>query len=356
MVIDTIRTIKLLGKWSKNRFLGKKRPLIAVFSLTHYCNFYCPMCPFGDSDKLGQINTARRNDLTTEQWKIIFEKVSKYCIWSIIEGGEPTSRPDFMELILYLNKLNMPITLITNCSLLHNVDLIELKKYIQFITCSIDSVYEKSYCKIRGVPKIVFNRVLENLILLKEHNIPHYFNSVITKYNTEEFINQSYFERAKELGSNAVSLTFVEDRSDVSYSLLPDRNTMISVCESIINYSKKHTVPKIMIPIEYFQQIIEHGRGLYDECGVWKSIFINGNGTVIVPCWKYNSPENVYNLLEKEIEDIWEAPQWDISRTCKDCKVLGCIWYSSQPITTFAKNYLRGISNLINQEKNESLI
>ena len=46
MVIDTIRTIKLLGKWSANRFIGKKRPLIAVFSLTHYCNFYCPMCPF----------------------------------------------------------------------------------------------------------------------------------------------------------------------------------------------------------------------------------------------------------------------------------------------------------------------
>lgn len=355
MGIDTIRTIKLLGKWSSKRLLGKKRPLIAVFSLTHYCNFYCPMCPFGDSDKIGQLNIARNNDLTTEQWKLIFDKVSKYCIWSIIEGGEPTSRPDFMELIRYLNKLNMPVTLITNCSLLHNIDLIELKKYVQFITCSIDSVYEQSYCKIRGVPNNVFRRVLENLLLLEENNIPHYFNSVITKYNTEEFINQSYFEKAKELGSNAVSLTFVEDRSDVNYSLLPDRKTMISICESIIDYNKRHTTPKIMIPIEYFQQIIQHGRGLYDECGVWKSVFINANGTVLVPCWKYNSPENVYNLLEKNIEEVWQAPQWDIARTCKDCKVLGCIWYSSQPTTTFAKNYLRGISNLINQEKQQSL-
>ncbi|HXX98551.1 MAG TPA: hypothetical protein VEL11_15720, partial [Candidatus Bathyarchaeia archaeon] len=47
MVVDTIRTIKLLGKWSGNRIIGRRRPLIAVFSLTHYCNFYCPMCPFG---------------------------------------------------------------------------------------------------------------------------------------------------------------------------------------------------------------------------------------------------------------------------------------------------------------------
>ena len=132
MVIDTIRTIKLLGKWSANRFIGHKHPLIAVFSLTHYCNFYCPMCPFGDSDKLSQIKFAKTNDLSTSQWKNIFEKVSKYCIWSIIEGGEPTSRPDFMDLVIHLYSLNMPITLITNCSLLHNIDLNELKKYIQF--------------------------------------------------------------------------------------------------------------------------------------------------------------------------------------------------------------------------------
>jgi len=52
------------------------------------------MCPFGDPDKVSQTQFAKKNDLTTEQWKLIFDKVSKYCIWSIIEGGEPTSRPD----------------------------------------------------------------------------------------------------------------------------------------------------------------------------------------------------------------------------------------------------------------------
>ena len=309
------------------------------------------MCPFGDADKIGQIELAKKNDLTTEQWKSIFDKVSRYCIWSIIEGGEPTSRPDFMELVRHIYKLKIPITLITNCSLLHAIDLVELKRYIQFVTCSIDSVFEESYCKIRGVSPQVYSKVINNLHLLVDYGIPHYFNSVITKYNTEEFIDQSYFERAKELGSNAVSLTFVEDRSDVSYSLLPDRQTMVRVCESILDYGKKHSYPQIMIPPQYFEQIIEHGRGLFDECGVWKSIFVNGNGTVLVPCWKFNSPENTYNLLEQSIEEIWSAPQWDIARTCHDCKVLGCIWYSSQPITTFAKNYMNGLSKMISRQK-----
>lgn len=351
MVVDTIRTIKLLGKWSGNRIIGRRRPLIAVFSLTHYCNFYCPMCPFGDSDKDGQIKIARKNDLSTEQWKDIFHKISKYCIWSIVEGGEPTSRADFMELIRYLYKLQLPITLITNCSLLHTIDLDELKRYIQFITCSIDSMFEEPYCKVRGVPPRVFRKVMDNLGLLIEYKVPHYFNSVITKYNTEEFINQTYFDRAKELGSNAVSFTFVEDRSDVNFSLLPDKQTMVKVCESILGYMKTHTSPQIMIPAQYFEQIIEHGRGMFEECGVWKSIFVNGNGTVMVPCWKFNSPDNTYNLLDKSVEEIWSAPQWDIARTCHDCQVLGCIWYSSQPITTFAQNYMKGLRKMISQQK-----
>ncbi|MGH9999175.1 MAG: radical SAM protein [Nitrosopumilaceae archaeon] len=248
--------------------------------------------------RFGQRRTDKdyeKNDLTTDQWKIIFDKVSKYCVWSIIEGGEPTSRPDFMELVRYLYSLKLPITLITNCSLLHTINLDELKKYIQFITCSIDSVFEESYCKVRGVIPQMYHKVMENLKLLNQHIVPHYFNSVITKYNTEEFINQKYFERARELGVNSVSLTFVEDRSDVNYSLLPDRQTIIKVCQSVLEHIKSRKYPQVMIPPQYFEQIVEYGRGMFYECGVWKSIFVNGNGTLMVPCWKYTSPENSHS-------------------------------------------------------------
>lgn len=353
MVVDTIRTLKLVGSWTGNRIIQRRRPIIAVFSMTHYCNFYCPMCPFGDPNKAGQIKLAKQKDLSTDQWKSIFEKTSKYCIWSIIEGGEPTSRPDFMELVKYLYDLKMPITLISNCSLLHTLDIHELRKYIQFITCSIDSVHEESYCKVRGVDRDTYRRVVKNLYTLKDIKFPHYFNSVITKFNTQEFIDQSYFEKAKELGSDAVSLTFVEDRSDVNYSLLPDRTILNSVCESILQHSKKNKKPRIMIPDLYFEQILRDGHVTFDECGIWKTVFVNGDGSVQVPCWKFKGPENKYDLLTQSIEEIWEAPQWDIAKTCHDCKVLGCIWYSSQPITTFAGNYMRGLSQYINQRNSE---
>lgn len=333
--------------------IGRRRPIVAVFSMTHYCNFYCPMCPFGNPNKDAQMNLAMTSDLSTEQWKRVFDKVSKYCIWSIIEGGEPTSRPDFMELVRYLHNIKLPTSLITNCSLLHTIDLNNLKKYVQFVICSIDSTYEEPYCKVRGVPPVIFRRVMDNLHLLTKHNLRHNFNSVITKFNTQEFIDHTYFDRAKKLGASAISLTFVEDRSDVGYTLLPDRKTMVEVCKSVLSYMKRHDSLPMLIPQEYFEQIMEHGRTFFNECGVWKSIFVNGNGSVMVPCWKFNSPENTYSLLDKSIDEIWEAPQWDIARTCHDCRVLGCIWTSSQPVSVIARSYLRGIWKLISEHRPE---
>src|SRR3712207_4485492 len=102
---------------------------------------------------------------------------------------------------------------------------------------------------------------------------------VITKFNAQEFIDQTYFDRAKDLGASAISLTFVEDRSDVEYSLLPDQRTMVEVSKSVLDYMKKSNSLKMLIPPEYFHQIIEYGRTVFDECGVWKSIFVNANGT-----------------------------------------------------------------------------
>jgi hypothetical protein len=107
------------------------------------------------------------------------------------------------------------------------------------------------------------------------------------------------------------------------------------------------------MPTQYFEQIISHGRAMFKECGVWKSVFVNGDGTVMVPCWKFNKPENIYNLLDKSIDEIWDAPEWEIAQSCHDCQVLGCIWYSSQPVTTFAKNYMNGLSKMISIQKPE---
>jgi MoaA/NifB/PqqE/SkfB family radical SAM enzyme len=177
-----LKQLKVLSSWSLNRLQGKRRPLVATFALTSYCNFYCPMCPFGDPDKEAQLMNAMNKDLNTEQWKHVMSKVAKHVIWSIVEGGEPTSRKDIMELLRHLHSIGLPFTLITNGSLLHKINLEELASY-GVVCCSIDSVREDSYCKIRGVSPSMYTRVMENVRMLSKYNVKRAINTVITKYN-----------------------------------------------------------------------------------------------------------------------------------------------------------------------------
>jgi hypothetical protein len=63
--------------------------------------------------------------------------------------------------------------------------------------------------------------------------------SVKRKYITEEFSNRIYFDRTKEFGYYTVSFT-----------LLPDRKTMIAIHKSILDYGKRLIPSKIIILVE----------------------------------------------------------------------------------------------------------
>ncbi len=79
---------------------------------------------------------------------------------------------------------------------------------------------------------------MENVKMLSDYKIKHYLNSVITKWNVEEFITGEYFDFVRtELDVHTVGLTFVEDRSDVSYSLMPGRETVVKVCNCFELYA-----------------------------------------------------------------------------------------------------------------------
>jgi len=346
--MDTVKTIKLISRWSLNNMIGKRRPLIGVIGITHYCNYYCPMCPFGDPEKDKQLQYAKKHDLNTKEWKSIFDKIAENCIGVIIEGGEPLSRSDILELLEYLKTKGMYAILITNCSLLHAIDLNRLKNAINVICCSIDSIKKESYCKVRGVNEELYYRVMSNLKKLDEYNINRYINSVITKWNTEEFITQEYFDYVRDkLNIHSVSITFVQNRSN-GPDLLPERRIVEKVCESIIDYQKHHNDPYIMMPRLYWEQILRYGRALFDQCGVWKSVVLNADGTVS-PCWKFEQFK--LNLLEYDIDYIWSQPYWKDVKKCNECNVLGCVWYSSQKINTVLPSYIRGIINQFIQKE-----
>jgi MoaA/NifB/PqqE/SkfB family radical SAM enzyme len=309
------------------------------------------MCNFGDSDKDGQIKLAALRDLATEQWKRVMSQAANHCVWSIIEGGEPTSRKDILELLQHLKSIQLPATLITNGSLLHKLDLRELKKNTNTVCCSIDSVREEAYCKVRGVNPAMYHAVMNNVKMLGEHGIQRAINAVITKWNTEEFVTGEYFDFVtKELDIHAMSLTFVEDQPGSSHSLSPDLYMRKKVAKAVIDYTRKNEDPFIALPTKYWEQILEYGHTTFNECGAWKTLFVRPDGSVLMPCFRFDLPENRMSILEHSVEEIWNMPQWDITDDCHACEHLACIWFSSQGISTVAEPYIRGVSLLIKNQ------
>ncbi len=77
--------------------------------------------------------------------------------------------------------------------------------------------------------------------------------------------------------------------------------------------------PIILIPPLYWQQIKEHGIIMFDECGVWKSVYVNGDDTVMVPCRKYHTPDRTFSLLEHDVDELWSLSEWEAVKRCKDC-------------------------------------
>lgn len=335
-------SLNVLLKRSMDLMLGRKRPLVAVLGITSYCNYYCKMCPFGDPDKEKQLKYAKEHDLTLDGWKKVIDKISKECVWCIVEGGEPFSRSDIMDILEYMHG-KIPVTVITNASLLHTIDLDRLRSLIMSICCSVDSVKKDSYCKVRGVKEELYYRVMNNVKLLSEKGINRYINSVITKWNTEEFITQEYFDYVRdELDIHDVSITFVQNMTN-GPDLLPDRKTIEKVCESIIDYSKHKSDPYILMPRLYFEQILKYGRTIFDECKVWRSVVVDADGGVS-PCWKFHDK---VSILEYDIKDIWKMPFWEDVKDCKDCNMLACVWLTSQSNRILVNYYVRTLINHI---------
>lgn len=51
--------------------------------------------------------------------------------------------------------------------------------------------------------------------------------------------------------------------------------------------------------------MIEYGRVMYDACATWKVIFVQADGSVIVPCYRFDSPENRMNIIEHSTDEIY---------------------------------------------------
>ena len=166
---------------SKGRRLGL--PIAGNFELTARCNFNCPMCyvhmSADEVEKKGK-------ELTAQQWiKIAEDAKNKGMVFALLTGGEPFVRKDFFEIYGAMKKMGLLVSINSNGSMLEGEILEKLLADPPVrMNISLYGGCEETYQNMCGLP--MYERVLKNIVRLKEAGVSISINLSITPYNCQD--------------------------------------------------------------------------------------------------------------------------------------------------------------------------
>lgn len=137
-------------------------PLYGTFELTSRCNFNCKMCYVHDKAAVN----AKMKELTTEQWKSIFDQaIAEGMLFALFTGGECLLREDFDELYLYLYNKGIIMSVNTNGAFIDEYRAAFFEKYqperIQISLYGSSNENYESVTERRAFEKVM--KALENL-------------------------------------------------------------------------------------------------------------------------------------------------------------------------------------------------
>lgn len=166
---------------AKGRRLGL--PIAGNFELTARCNFNCPMCYVHMSEE--EVAQSGK-ELSAKQWIDIARTArDKGMIFVLLTGGEPFVRSDFFEIYHAMKEMGLMVSINSNGSMLEGEILEKLIEDPPFrINVSLYGGCNETYQQMCGLP--MYDKVLRNIVTLKEHGIDVRLNLSITPYNCQD--------------------------------------------------------------------------------------------------------------------------------------------------------------------------
>lgn len=297
---------------------------LCVF-LTRRCNLRCRGC--------NVINYNSAYELTTQEWKRVFDIAKKYKVgFIVLFGGEPTLRDDLPELVKYLNKIKMPHTIITNgIRLLNDKDFYEklLKANPYGISCSVNTLKIKKDFS----DNIKSNIGTKLLLKLKQDGYKGDLvaNVAITRENLKELPKMAQFFTEKNIW---LILTFIHLCSPYQSMYWWYRGPIDKYNKSMIFrkedkkdlskianwFIKNYENLKLHNSKEYFYQWPTLGITQNWKCSEWVSPQVNPDGSLMACVDRpLSKPFSIFDFPKKE-KEIYE----NFKETIKNCP--GCFW------------------------------
>lgn len=193
-----------LSTYLHSRGRGLGLPIAGNFELTARCNFDCPMCYVHLSQT--DVDAAGR-ELTAAQWIGLARQArDKGMIFALLTGGEPFVRKDFFEIYDAMRQMGLMISINSNGSMLDGEIRRRLIENPPFrMNISLYGGCRETYRGMCG--QDAFERVVENIRVLKEAGIDVNLNLSITPYNRQDLAR--IYEIACELDVNVKATSYM---------------------------------------------------------------------------------------------------------------------------------------------------
>jgi MoaA/NifB/PqqE/SkfB family radical SAM enzyme len=175
---------------------------IALFEITHRCNLRCIHCCI-DAKYMVSSNI----DLSTTE---IITALDKIIAWKpehiALTGGEPLIRNDLFVILKHLRKnYTGQVQVLTNGTLINEINAKKLCKYVDQIDISLDGIDEETCSIVRG--EGVFTKVLKSIEIL--HNYRFYNISLSIALGDKNYYLEDDFVKLNEkLGTTPLIRTF----------------------------------------------------------------------------------------------------------------------------------------------------
>ncbi|MDJ0974031.1 MAG: radical SAM protein [Planctomycetota bacterium] len=302
-------------------------PVLSEVAVTYRCNAACTFCYAGCNCTVNPVGND--DEMTLEQIYRVLDKIRGQAKVPSVSftGGEATLRPDLPDMVRYARSIGMRVNLITN----------GMKGTEELTRTLADAGLNSAQVSIEGTTAEVhegitriptgFKRAVAAVHNFKAVGVHVHTNTTITKTNADDAVNMPRFVK-EELGLDAFSMNLViptgsavlNEQLSISYVDLGP------VLERILEESDKHGVEfkwYSPTPMCIFNPIL-HGLG-NKGCSACDGLISVGADGQVLPCASYDEP--VGDLLSRDFEDIWHAPEAKAFRTkskahaiCQKCE------------------------------------
>lgn len=329
-------SIQDLHIWERRR---KKRNVFSFeLEITARCNNNCKHCyinlPAGDPK-------IKEKELSFREIKSIADQtVSLGALWSLLTGGEPLLREDFLDIYLYLKKKGLLVSVFTNANLVSEAHTEVFRKYPpRNIEVTVYGITQETYEAVSRKPGS-FAAFCKGLDLLLKSGLKVRLKAMALRSNVHEL---------PQIAEFCKKYTTDYFRFDPLLHLRYDNDLVRNEEIKFERLDPEEIAAVEKIDVERFHSMVKEcdkliGPSLSNNssdnlfhCGAGNTSFAVSYDGIFRLCGSLNHPECTYDLRQGSLLEAWHhfvprirkmsSDNEEFKKKCGTCPLVNlCLW------------------------------